>query len=103
MWTDVICETYRYHSNHYQSALMCTEWAMAPPPPAGYVPLTAYLWEAFNLCLHSEKTGCLWRDLPTDLGSWWTARTWYDRLHANELWAEIAALLTRVVRPSPRP
>ena len=42
---------------------------------SGYDPLTADLREMVNACLYLEKTGCPWRYLPSDFGSWATVRT----------------------------
>lgn len=79
------------------------EWALLAPLLSGYAPLTADLREMVNACLDLEKTGCAWRDLPTDFGPRPTVRTWPDRFRADGLWAEMAAVLNRAQRQQKMP
>jgi len=98
MWTAEHRERYRDDGRRYPCDLTDTEWAVIAPLVAHYRPLTADLREMVNACLYLEKTGCGWRSLPTDFGSWETVRTWHDRFKDDGIWGDITALLTRAVR-----
>jgi transposase len=98
MWTAAHRERYKDDGRRYPSDLTDTEWATIQPLFAVYTTLTADLREMVNACLYLHKTGCGWRYLPTDFGSWETVRTWHDRFKTDGIWADIAAQLTRTVR-----
>lgn len=78
MWTDADRETYRDRGGRDPSDLTDAQWATVAPLLSGYDPLRADLREMVDACLSLEKTGCPWRSLPTDFGSWETVRTWHD-------------------------
>jgi putative transposase len=98
MWTAEQRERYKDDGRRYPSDLTDTEWETIAPFFASYRTLTVDMREMVNACLYLQKTGCGWRYLPTDFGPWETVRTWHDRFKADGLWADVAALLTRVVR-----
>jgi len=98
MWTDEQREKYKDDGRRYPSDLTDAEWERIRPLFSGYDTLTVDLREMVNACLYLHKTGCQWRYLPKDFGSWHTVRTWHDRLRADGIWAEAGALLTRAVR-----
>ena len=98
MWTDADRETYKCDGRRYPSDLTDAEWATLQPVLSGYVPLTADLREMVNACLYLDKTGCPWRYLPKDFGSWETVRTWHDRFRADGIWSDVGSLLARAVR-----
>ena len=98
MWTAEQREKYKDDGRRYPSDLTDAEWATIQPVLSCYGTLTAELREMVNACLYLNKTGCGWRYLPKDFGSWNTVRTWHDRFQADGVWASIAGLLTRAVR-----
>ena len=98
MWTDDQREKYKGDDRRYPSDLSDEEWATVGPLFSGYDTLTADLREMVNACLYLQKTGCQWRYLPKDFGSWQTVRSWHDRFRADGIWGEASALLTRAVR-----
>src|SRR5918911_4368649 len=98
MWTAEQREKYKDDGRRYPSDVTDAEWATIRPVLSCYGTLTAELREMVNACLYLNKTGCGWRYLPKDFGSWNTVRTWHDRFQADGVWASIAGLLTRAVR-----
>src|ERR671928_160998 len=98
MWTAEQREKYKDDGRRYPSDLTDAEWATIQPVLSCYGTLTAELREMVNACLYLNKTGCGWRYLPKDFGSWNTVRTWHDRFQADGVWASIAGQLTRAVR-----
>ncbi len=86
------------HGRRYSSDLTDPEWTTVAPIIAMYRALTADLREIVNACLYLEKAGCPWRFLPKEFGPWQTVRSWHDRFRADEVWTEMAALLTRAER-----
>lgn len=100
MWTTAARELYKDDGRRYPSDLTDAEWDTIAPVLSAYTPLTADLREIVNACLYLEKAGCPWRFLPKEFGPWQTVRTWHDRLRADGVWSDIAALLVRAVRAS---
>ena len=79
IWTEANRETYKADARRYPSELADAEWTTIEPLLSVDDPLTADLRGTVNACLYLDKTGCLWRYLPKDFGSWETVRTWHDR------------------------
>ena len=108
MWTDAARDRYKDDGRRYPSDLTDAEWLTIEPVLGGYATLTADLREMVNACLYLEKAGCPWRFLPKEFGPWQTVRSWHDRFRADDVWTDVAAVLTRAVRaqqgrkPEPR-
>ena len=73
MWTDEQRENYKDDGRRYPSDQTDVEWETMRPLCSGSDTLTVDLQEMVNACLYLHKTGCPWRYLPKDFGSWHTA------------------------------
>ena len=98
MWNAEARERYKDDGRRYPSDLTDAEWVTIAPMMSVYRTLTADLREIVNACLYLEKAGCPWRFLPKEFGPWQTVRSWHDRFRADEVWAEVASVLTRAER-----
>lgn len=54
--------------------------------------------EVLNAILYLNKTGCQWRNLPTDFPYWKTVHTYYSRLCERGKWEEILDALNKMSR-----
>ena len=83
MWTAADRETSKSDGRRYPSGLTDAEWATIEPVLSCCDSLTADLRAMVEACLYLDKTGCPWRYLPRDFGSWETVRTWHDRFRSD--------------------
>ena len=108
MWTAAARDRYKDDGRRYPSDLTDAEWRTIAPVMSVYRTLTADLREIVNACLYLEKAGCPWRFLPKrflpeEFGPWQTVRSWHDRFRADDVWADVAAVLTRAERARREP
>ena len=81
MWTRTTREQYKRPTTRYQSDLTDAEWAVIEP----YLPLpneTGRPWgwplrEIVNAIFYVLRSGCPWRQMPSDLPPWETVYRWF--------------------------
>ncbi len=56
--------------------------------------------EQVNGVFYLVKTGCQWRNLPTDFGKWQTVYSFYRRACRNGIWEKIQKVLVKKTRES---
>ncbi len=54
--------------------------------------------ELVNAVLYFVKTGCQWRDLPTDFPKWKAVSMFYYRAQKNGTWDKVQRMLVKKVR-----
>ena len=54
--------------------------------------------ELVNAVLYSVKTGCQWRNLPTDFPKWKAVSMFYYRAKNNGTWDKVQRMLVKKVR-----
>jgi putative transposase len=98
MWTDADRKEYAPTRVRYESDLTDEEWEIISVLFEDYCTLTVDLREMVNACFYIQRTGCQWRYLPKEFGSWQTVRWWHDRFKKDGIWEQISALLHSQVR-----
>ena len=81
MWTPTTREQYRRATPRYQSDLTDAEWLVIEPhlplPKATGRPRAWPLREIVNAIFYVLRSGCPWRQMPSDLPPWSTAYRWF--------------------------
>ncbi len=82
----------------YTSDLTDTQWEMIKEYfPAGNK-IKYEKRELVNAVLYLVKTGCQWRNLPTDFPKWKAVSMFYYRAQKNGTWDEVQRMLVKKVR-----
>lgn len=72
----------------YDTDLSDAQWALVaphiPPPKPGGRPRTTDMRRVFEACLYVVKTGCQWRQLPSDFPPWRTVYEYFMAWGCNE-------------------
>jgi len=86
----------------YTSDLTDTEWQFIeycmPKPSATGRPREHSYRELLNAMFYLDKTGCQWRNLPTDFAPWRTVYHYFRLWKRNRLWVAIHTHLREHVR-----
>jgi transposase len=80
MWNSATRENYSRKTTRYQSDLTDEEWCVIEPHlPAANVTGRPRAWprEIVNGIFYVMRSGCPWRQLPTDLPPWGTVYRWF--------------------------
>jgi transposase len=81
MWTQATRKNYSRKTVRYQSDVTDEEWRVIEPhlPPARTTgrPRAWPLREIVNGIFYVMRSGCAWRQLPTDLPPWGTVYRWF--------------------------
>ncbi len=81
MWTSTTREHHNRRATRYQSDLTDAEWRLiAPHLPKPKKIGRPWRWpvrEVVNAIFHVLRSGCPWRQMPTDLVPWSTACRWF--------------------------
>ena len=81
MWTSTTREHHRRRAARYQSDLTDGEWRLIEPhlpkPKRKGRPWRRPMREVVNAIFYVLRSGCPWRQMPTDLVPWSTAYRWF--------------------------
>ena len=81
MWTPVTRRQYSRPSTRYQTDMTDAEWAIIAPllPPSCRVgrPRSLAARDVLNAIFYVLRSGCPWRQLPTDLPPWGSVYRWF--------------------------
>ena len=81
MWTSTTREQHRRRAARYQSDVTDAEWALIAPhlprPKRRGRPRRWPMREVINAIFYVLRSGCPWRQMPTDLVPWSTAYRWF--------------------------
>ena len=83
MWTPVTRKQYSRPSKRYQTDMTDAEWSIIEPllpPPCCRGRPRSWSWrDILNAIFYVLRSGCPWRQLPTDLPPWNTVYRWFAR------------------------
>jgi putative transposase len=80
-------------NKNYPTDLTDKEWAiiepLLPTPKSKGRNRSTDLRQVINAILYLLHEGCQWRALPHDFPPWCTVRTYFDKWHRRQIWAQI--------------
>lgn len=85
----------------YTSDLTDSQWKILKPilKEAGYRSIDKKR-EYVNAVLYLVKTGCQWRNMPTDFPKWKSVYSFFRRAKQNGVWDKILKYMVKKVRNS---